>query len=190
MGWVRLSCQHFMPSHCPNGMRTHGNTKRPSCQIDQKTCNILDAISAGGQHTCGITTDNLAYCWGRSDDFPTTVPGDSSACAGWASGYSKSCTGGGSYRWLAISAGREHICGITTGNLAYCYPGGRRVAMDEFCDGQFSSQTKTTAATTLVWNGITPAVQYCFTVSASNAQGYGIASLSSVQMATAGTVGS
>ena len=64
---------------------------------------------------------------------------------------------------------------------------GYRVAMDEFCDGQFSSQTKTTAATTLVWNGITPAVQYCFTVSASNAQGYGIPSLSSVQMATTGT---
>lgn len=71
-------------------------------------------ISAGGLRTCGVTTDNVAYCWGASfgtlgdgtnDNVlrltPTRVAGD--------------------LRFAQVSAGWGHMCGVTTDNVAYCW---------------------------------------------------------------------
>ena len=73
---------------------------------------------------------------------------------------------------------------IDTGGLPII---GYRVAMDEFCDRQYLAETRSTTNTTLVWTDVTPAVEYCFTVAAMNAKGYGVASWSSVQVATTGS---
>jgi alpha-tubulin suppressor-like RCC1 family protein len=71
------------------------------------------AISAGGSHTCGVTTSGSAYCWGEgnrgqlgngiadSSDVPVLVSGGLS--------------------FVAIGAGRSHTCAIdSTGNM-YCW---------------------------------------------------------------------
>jgi alpha-tubulin suppressor-like RCC1 family protein len=29
---------------------------------------VIISIAAGGFHTCSVTSDNLAYCWGMNDD--------------------------------------------------------------------------------------------------------------------------
>ena len=49
-------------------------------------------VSAGGSHTCGVTTDNRAFCWGRGG-----LVGDSSNAF--------SLTGCGPAAWLARARG-------------------------------------------------------------------------------------
>ena len=71
------------------------------------------AISAGDAHTCGLTVDGAAYCWGSNrygqlgdgsgNDHATPVP----------------VPGGLVFR--AISAGGSHTCGVTTTGAAYCW---------------------------------------------------------------------
>lgn len=70
-------------------------------------------VSAGESHTCGVTTDNRAFCWGsnaagqlgdgtfNNDSMPVAV------------------TGG--LHFLQVSAGVSYTCGVTTDNRAYCW---------------------------------------------------------------------
>jgi alpha-tubulin suppressor-like RCC1 family protein len=73
------------------------------------------AIDGGNVHTCGLTTDGAAYCWGsggwgqlgngaRSDQ-RSPVP----------------VTGGRTYTTLSI--GTNHSCALTTGGTLYCWGG-------------------------------------------------------------------
>jgi len=84
----------------------------PSAQVAAAKSFSFRQISAGGSHTCAVTTDDRAYCWGRT---VTPVSGD--------------------LKFLEVSAGYYNSCGITTDNRAYCWegdlvpklvPGGRR----------------------------------------------------------------
>jgi alpha-tubulin suppressor-like RCC1 family protein len=85
-------------------------------------------IAAGSDHTCGITTSGDAYCWGANQlgqlgtgvfapDFapPQTTP--------------VAVIGG--LRFVMLSAGAAHTCGITVLGLIYCW--GRGI------DGQLGS---------------------------------------------------
>jgi alpha-tubulin suppressor-like RCC1 family protein len=69
-------------------------------------------MSAGGYHTCGVTADNGAYCWGENfgqlGDGTTTRRQTPVAV-----------TGG--LRFVQVSAGLTHTCGLTTDNRAYCW---------------------------------------------------------------------
>jgi Regulator of chromosome condensation (RCC1) repeat len=70
-------------------------------------------VSAGNAHTCGVTTDNLAYCWGlnrwgqlgdgTTTDHLTPVPVS------------------GTLRFRHVSAGLSETCGVTTDYRAYCW---------------------------------------------------------------------
>ena len=72
------------------------------------------SVAAGSYHTCGLTTDAEAYCWGfntsgqlgdgnldQDSDTPTAVQGG--------------------YRFASIVAGTLHTCGLTTGQEALCW---------------------------------------------------------------------
>ncbi|HKJ93529.1 MAG TPA: hypothetical protein VJ957_10185 [Longimicrobiales bacterium] len=98
------------------------------------------SISAGQGHTCAVTTDGKAYCWGSAAlgrlgneeyryNFPTPV----------------AVLGG--HTWTSISAGFDHTCGITTDSLAYCWGDAGR--------GQLGTSTDpvTTGTPTLVAGG-------------------------------------
>ncbi len=71
------------------------------------------AVSAGGLHTCGITTDQEAYCWGFNS---LGQLGDGSMVD-----HLTPVRVLGDYRFSQISAGAGYTCGITTANLAYCW---------------------------------------------------------------------
>jgi alpha-tubulin suppressor-like RCC1 family protein len=70
-------------------------------------------LSAGVFHTCGETTDRLAYCWG------------SNTYGGLGDGTETprlrpvAVTGG--LRFSQVSAGGFYTCGVSTDQAAYCW---------------------------------------------------------------------
>jgi alpha-tubulin suppressor-like RCC1 family protein len=68
-------------------------------------------ISAGGYHTCGVTTDDRAYCWG--------LPGQLGD--GTTMSRLKPTPVAGALRFRQVSAEQDHTCGVTTDDRAYCW---------------------------------------------------------------------
>jgi alpha-tubulin suppressor-like RCC1 family protein len=67
-------------------------------------------ISAGTYHSCGVTTDDRAYCWGGD------ALGD-----GTGMGRLKPAAVAGGLRFRQVNAGREHTCGVTTNDRVFCW---------------------------------------------------------------------
>src|SRR2546423_6901788 len=70
-------------------------------------------VSAGHDHTCGVTTDNRAYCWGDNSEGQL---GD-----GTTTGRLTPKAVAGGLRFRQISAGFDTSCGLTTEYRAYCW---------------------------------------------------------------------
>jgi len=72
------------------------------------------AVQAGGSHTCALTSNGTAYCWGRdwSGELGTGATIDSVATPTIVSG---------GLIFRQISAGEFHTCGITSTSAAYCW---------------------------------------------------------------------
>ena len=75
-------------------------------------------LTAGGAHTCGLTTDSLAYCWGKND---AGQVGDSSMTEQPAP-----VAVYGGIHFSDLRAGAAHTCGITAQLLVYCWGDGVR----------------------------------------------------------------
>lgn len=99
-----------------------GNQYTPS-QVDTSTISGNKAfvqISGGGSHTCAVTADGLAYCWGldsagrvgdggaAGSSFASPVAVDMSPIAADAA-------------FVQVSAGLAHSCGTTSDGAAYCW---------------------------------------------------------------------
>jgi alpha-tubulin suppressor-like RCC1 family protein len=74
-------------------------------------------ISAGVDHTCGVTTDSRAYCWGVNEygqlgDGTTESKRTPVAVAGGR-------------RFRVVSAGNFHSCGITPADVLFCWGSNR-----------------------------------------------------------------
>jgi alpha-tubulin suppressor-like RCC1 family protein len=70
-------------------------------------------VSGGNQHTCGVTADNRAYCWGYN--FYGQL-GDGTNIQRL-----KPVAVSGTLRFRQVSAGYWHTCGVTPSNQAYCW---------------------------------------------------------------------
>jgi VCBS repeat-containing protein len=84
--------------------------------IDNDTIAVIGwkSISAGFFHTCGITSDNKAYCWGRDTD------GELGDDANLSSKNTPTLVAGG-LTFTSISAGNGHTCAIARTGAAYCW---------------------------------------------------------------------
>jgi alpha-tubulin suppressor-like RCC1 family protein len=85
----------------------------PALATTATTALAFYQVSGGGVHTCGVTTDNRAYCWGRNlvgqlGDGTTTDRLTPVAVAGML-------------RFRQVSAGDGYTCGVTTDDRAYCW---------------------------------------------------------------------
>jgi len=79
----------------------------------------VKSISAGGEHTCAIASDNQAYCWGNNINGQF---GDGNT--GTTSNVPVAVSTSGSFSGktvLSISAGVEHTCAVASDNNAYCW---------------------------------------------------------------------
>jgi alpha-tubulin suppressor-like RCC1 family protein len=70
-------------------------------------------VSAGWYHTCAVTTDNRAYCWGLNRDGEL---GD-----GTTNNSLTPVPVAGTVRFLQVSAGTFHACGVATDDRTYCW---------------------------------------------------------------------
>ena len=73
----------------------------------------FSAVSAGVDHTCGVSVSGLAYCWGWGS---YAQVGDGSRTD---SPVPMAVTGG--LTFSAVSAGFTHTCAVTTDGHAYCW---------------------------------------------------------------------
>ena len=74
---------------------------------------VFVAVSAGGTHSCGVTMERDAYCWGVNAGGRL---GDGTTMNRLAP---VAVTGGLDLLW--VSAGGVHTCGVTTGGEARCW---------------------------------------------------------------------
>jgi hypothetical protein len=89
-------------------------------------------ISNGGgyheAHTCGVTTSNVAYCWGSNGTGQLGVGNRTGLEQCNAAGVIVPCSSrpvpvAGALAFRAVAAGRFHTCGVTTDKVAYCWGG-------------------------------------------------------------------
>jgi alpha-tubulin suppressor-like RCC1 family protein len=90
-------------------------------------------ISAGGDHTCAITSRGAAYCWGGNFN---GALGDGTETDSGVNGPQPVI---GGLKFVSLSAQEDFTCGLTTRGAAYCwgYNGSR---------GQLGDGTTTTAS--------------------------------------------
>ncbi len=72
---------------------------------------LFRAISAGYAHSCGVSVDGTAYCWGRNDHGQV---GD-----GTFKHSSVPVPVAGDVKFASISAGIHHTCGVAESGIAY-----------------------------------------------------------------------
>jgi alpha-tubulin suppressor-like RCC1 family protein len=70
-------------------------------------------ISAGNGHSCGVTKEAVAYCWGGNG---LGNLGDGT----FTTRLAPAAVAGG-LRFLEVRAGTSHTCGLTAGGQAYCW---------------------------------------------------------------------
>jgi len=73
----------------------------------------FQTVSAVGHHTCGLTTANHVFCWGRNNNGKL---GD-----GTTTTRSRPVAVEGGQQFSYLSAGNEHTCALTTADEPYCW---------------------------------------------------------------------
>jgi alpha-tubulin suppressor-like RCC1 family protein len=94
-------------------------------------------VSAGSSHTCGVTSSNLAYCWGAN--------GVGQLGDGTHTRRLRPVAVAGGHHFVQISAGTAYTCAVTDENRAYCWG-----AND---DGELGNGTTTSRSTPGVISG-------------------------------------
>ena len=93
------------------GDGTNLNTR----EVPTRVAGSLDfvGVSFGTVHTCGVTSDSLAYCWGNNDDGQL---GD-----GTTTERTQPTLDIGVPGLVSVEAGNRYSCAIADGGLAYCW---------------------------------------------------------------------
>ena len=134
-------------------------TSAPETTVDPATTTTTapepePAISAGSSHSCGVTVDGVAQCWGDNGDGRLDVPagqftaistGSSHSCGVTVDGVAQ-CWGNSSSgrldapagHFTAISAGSSHSCGVTVDGVAQCW-GSNSSGQSDAPAGQFTA---------------------------------------------------
>ena len=108
----------------------------------------FSAVTAGGYHSCGLRTDGTVACWGANwfgqADVPTqhaVTPGGDQRDSG--SGREDttrppSTESASSVRFTAVTARRDHTCGLQTDGIIACW-GANSEGQTDVPDGSFTA---------------------------------------------------
>jgi alpha-tubulin suppressor-like RCC1 family protein len=77
---------------------------------------VPQTITAGFDHTCGLTTTGAAYCWGLGEEGRLGTGSTASTAV-------PALVAGG-LAFAAITAGEAHTCALTPAGAAFCWGGG------------------------------------------------------------------
>jgi len=102
-----------------------GNSATAPGPVKVPVSDGLAVVSAGFDHTCGLTPAGVAYCWG-SGTLGQLGDGAVSSCSVTNNnGSLQDCHGPervvGDIRFVSLAAGLSHTCGIATTGLMYCW---------------------------------------------------------------------
>jgi alpha-tubulin suppressor-like RCC1 family protein len=75
-------------------------------------------LTAGSRHTCGLTSTGEAFCWGENDN-GQLGNGQQDSSFGDVNPDPQPVVG--THSFTAISAARDHTCGLTVDGDAYCW---------------------------------------------------------------------
>jgi alpha-tubulin suppressor-like RCC1 family protein len=83
----------------------------------------FSSISVGSSHTCGLTTTNVAYCWGSAfqGQLGDGQSGNTAVDRNTPVAVAVSLNNPSALRFSSISAGGSHTCALTTSGVAYCW---------------------------------------------------------------------
>jgi alpha-tubulin suppressor-like RCC1 family protein len=73
----------------------------------------FETLAGGGAHTCALTSDGTAYCWGNNADGQL---GDNSTTS-----QNAPVQVAGGLKFVSIDAGAAHTCAVTSAGGAYCW---------------------------------------------------------------------
>ncbi|NDF95967.1 MAG: hypothetical protein EB107_09060, partial [Proteobacteria bacterium] len=149
-------------------------------------------ISAGGSHTCGISADLVAYCWG-SNAYGQLGNGTNAGAP------SPTSVAGG-HTWKAFSTGSTHTCGITVAGSAYCWGqnSSGQIGNGTYTDATSPAPVSTSGLSATTWIAITAGddhtcgiltggTAYCWGANANGQLGDATSSNRNVPAAIAGT---
>ncbi len=106
-----------------SGQLGHGDTANSNIPVavaapSDGLALTFSSISAGGGHTCGVTSSGAAYCWGNGNS-GQLGHGETEASSLPVAVVAPN--GGSKLTFSSISAGRAHTCGLTSSGAAYCW---------------------------------------------------------------------
>jgi alpha-tubulin suppressor-like RCC1 family protein len=100
-----------------------GPEPEPALDITPAQALSFRQVTAGAGHTCGVTIDDRAFCWG-SNFYGQLGNGTADNDA-----HPRPVAVAGGLRFLLVDAGTTHTCGVTTDNWAYCWGDNSRGAL-------------------------------------------------------------
>jgi len=79
-------------------------------------------VDGGASHTCGVTTSGVAYCWGSNRSGELGIGGKTELERCFDSPCStRPVPVVGGLTFQGVQAGGVSTCGVTTGNVAFCW---------------------------------------------------------------------
>ena len=107
--------------HRPGHGSSVGDTTARHCSAGNAAAAAFWQVSAGQEHTCGVTTDYVPYCWG--DNWLGQL-GDGTAGLFESDVFNHQSIPHlveGGLNFKQIQAGTSHTCAITPANVVYCW---------------------------------------------------------------------
>ncbi len=95
-----------------------GSVTSSDSPIEVQTSVTFKSISAGANHTCGISTNDWAYCWGEGTYGKLGNGGTANSSIPVAVNQGAILSG---VSLISISAGANHTCAIGSNDWAYCW---------------------------------------------------------------------
>ena len=81
------------------------------------------SVSAGENHTCGLTANGIAYCWGSNRSGQLGTEAELRPCerdSRWGCSATPVVVAGG-LRFASLSAGLDHTCAVNQDGTVYCW---------------------------------------------------------------------